>query len=369
MIQRVFGPPVKVCALAKSRGDAECSGKEDASVRFGLVYSVQSLTGDWRQVCQDVIEQVVLADELGFESAFISEHHLVDNGYFPSVMPFCAALATRTSRIKLGTAVVLLPLHHPLNVAEDAAVVDNISQGRFILGLGIGYRQEEFDAFGVPLRQRGVRFEEGVPLVRRLLSEENVTHEGRFWNLKDVTMTPRPVQQPSPPVWIAAKAEIPVRRAARLADEWFGDPVTPFSVLKQRMAAYRDELKKVGRRFEDLKNPLFKEGFVGDTTEQAWEDSKDGVLYNYKEYLNWGHLQDDEGREVWDFDEAMETLRRRFIIGSPEDVVRECERYAQEIGTRHLIFRMQFPGIPHEKVMRSIRLLGEEVMPHFAGKT
>ena len=83
-------------------------------MRFGLVYSVQSLTGDWQQVCQDVIEQVVLADELGFESAFISEHHLVDNGYFPSVMPFCAALATRTSRIKLGTAVVLLPLHHPL---------------------------------------------------------------------------------------------------------------------------------------------------------------------------------------------------------------------------------------------------------------
>ncbi|MDP7386741.1 MAG: LLM class flavin-dependent oxidoreductase [Nitrospinota bacterium] len=343
--------------------------REETSLKFGLVYSVQSLTGDWRQICQDVIEQVVLAEELGFESVFISEHHLVDNGYFPSVMPFCAALAARTSRIKLGTAVVLLPLHNPFAVAEDSAVVDNLSKGRFILGLGVGYRQEEFDAFGVPLKQRGARFAEGVPLVRRLLSEENVTHEGRFWNLKDVTMTPRPVQKPCPPIWIAAKQEATIRRAARIGDEWFGDPVTPYKILKERMVAYRDELAKVGRPFEDLENPLFKEAFVGDTTDQAWEDSKDGTLYNYKEYLSWGHLQDDEGREVRDFNEAMETLRRRFIIGSPRHVINECERYSEELGIRHFIFRMQGPVTPHEKVIRSIRLMGEEVIPHFAGKT
>ena len=338
-------------------------------MKFGLVYSVQSLTGDWQQICQDVIQQVVLAEELGFDSAFISEHHLVDNGYFPSVIPFCAALATRTSRIKLGTAVVLLPLHHPFAVAEDTAVVDNLSKGRFILGLGVGYRPEEFKAFGVPLEQRGTRFTEAVPLVRRLLSETNVTHEGRFWNLKDITMTPRPVQKPCPPIWIAAKQEAPVRRAARLGDEWFGDPVTPLSVLKERMAAYREEIQKAGRRFEDLENPLFKEAFVGDTTGQAWQDSKEGVFYNYKEYLRWGHLQDEEGREVSDFKEAMETLRERFIIGSPEDIIRKCELYSKELGTRHFVFRMQFPGIPHEKVMKSVRLLGEEVIPHFAGKT
>jgi alkanesulfonate monooxygenase SsuD/methylene tetrahydromethanopterin reductase-like flavin-dependent oxidoreductase (luciferase family) len=236
------------------------------------------------------------------------------------------------------------------------------------LGLGVGYRQEEFDAFGVPLKQRGARLAEGTPLVRRLLSEENVTHEGRFWQMKDVTMTPRPVQKPCPPIWIAAKQEAPIRRAAHLGDEWFGDPVTPFNVLKERMAAYREEIGKAGRRFEDLENPLFKEAFVGDTTDQAWEDSQEGVFYNYKEYLRWGHLQDEEGREVRNFNEAMETLRRRFIIGSPEDVIRECETYSKELGTGHFIFRMQFPGIPHEKVMKSIRLLGEEVIPHFTGQ-
>jgi probable F420-dependent oxidoreductase len=337
-------------------------------MKFGLIYSVQSLTGEWQQICQDVIEQVLLAEELGLESVLISEHHLVDNGYFPSVITFCAGLATRTSRIKLGTGVVLLPLHHPLLVAEEAAVCDNLSRGRFILGLGLGYRPEEFAAFGVPLKERGARFEEAVPLVRRLLSEERVTHEGRFWKLKDVTMTPRPVQKPCPPIWIAAKQEPAVRRTARLAEEWFGDPVTPFSVLKDRMSAYRDELRKAGKRFEDLECPLMREAFVGETTEEAWADARDGVLYNYKEYLQWGHLQDEEGREVRDYTEALEALRKRFIIGSPEDVIRECERYYKEIGTRHFVLRMQFPGTPHEKVMKSIRLLGEEVIPHFAKK-
>jgi probable F420-dependent oxidoreductase len=337
-------------------------------MKYSLLYSIQSLDHDWEQICDDVIEQVVLAEELGFEAVLISEHHLVDNGYFPSVITFCAALATRTSRIKLGTGIVLLPLHHPLKVAEEAAVVDNISKGRFILGLGVGYRQEEFDAFGVPLKERGARFTEGTPLVRRLLSEENVTHEGRFWQMKDVTMTPRPVQKPCPPIWIAAKTEAAVRRAAREAEEWFSDPVTPLSVLKDRVADYRDELGKVGKRFEDVECPLMREAFVGDTTEQAWEDARDGVLHNYKEYLQWGHLQDEEGREVREFNQALDTLRKRFIIGSPEDVIRESEHYAKELGTSHLVFRMQFPGTPHDKVMKAIRLLGEEVIPHFAAK-
>ncbi|MFQ5915432.1 MAG: LLM class flavin-dependent oxidoreductase [Nitrospinota bacterium] len=337
-------------------------------MKFSLIYSVQSLTGEWQQICQDVIEQVVLAEEMGFDTVLISEHHLVDNGYFPSVITFCAGLATRTSRIKLGTGVVLLPLHHPLLVAEESAVVDNLSQGRFILGLGLGYRQEEYAAFGVPLKQRRARFEEAAPLVRRLLSEESVTHEGRFWKLKDVTMTPRPVQKPCPPIWIAAKQEAAVRRTARLADEWFGDPVTPFTILKERVADYEDELAKMGKKYEDFEFPLMREAFVGDTTEQAWEDSKDGVLYNYKEYLTWGHLQDEQGREIREYKEAMETLRKRFIIGSPEDFIRECERYNRELGTRHFVLRMQFPGTPHEKVMKAIRLIGQEVMPHFAGK-
>ena len=337
-------------------------------MKYSLLYSVQSLTHEWQQICDDVIEQVVLAEELGFDTVLISEHHLVDNGYFPSVITFCGALATRTSRIRLGTGVVLLPLHHPLKVAEETAVVDNLSKGRFVLGLGVGYRQEEFDAFGVPMKERGARLAEGTPLVRRLLSEENVTHEGRFWNLKDVTMTPRPVQKPCPPIWLAAKQEVAVRRAAREAEEWFADPVTPLSILKDRVADYKDELGKVGKRFEDFEFPLMREAFVADSTEQAWEDARDGVLHNYREYLQWGHLQDEEGREVREFDQALETLRKRFIIGSPEDVIRESERYSKELGTSNLVFRMQFPGTPHDKVMKAIRLIGEEVMPHFAGK-
>ena len=335
-------------------------------MRFGLVYSIESPSHDWIGAYDNVVEQVLLAEKLGYNSVLLSEHHFVDNGYFPSVTVAVAGLATRTSKIRLGTGVLLLPLHHPITIAEDTAVMDVISKGRAILGVGYGYRAEEFNAFGVPLEERVSRFDEEVTIVDKLLRESQVTFDGKYFKLNNVTVTPRCVQKPRPTLWVAAKREIAVRKTARQGDAWFPDPISPLSVLSERVRVYREELKKVGKRLEQMEFPIMKEGYVASDTDTAWKDSREYVLSNYQDYLKWGHMQDDDGRPVDPYDAtALTTLERRFVIGSPDDCIDRIDQHKKELGINHMLFRIQFCGLSHKKVMNAIRLFAEKVFPYF----
>src|SRR5712691_5253512 len=151
---------------------------------------------------EETIRQCVDAEAAGFESIWLGEHH--NNPVLsPAPLLRLAAIAARTRSVRLGTGVLLLPLYHPLAMAEEAATVDVISGGRLILGLGVGYAPEEFAAFGVPLKERGSRMDEAVALIHRLWSEEKVTHDGRHFHLANATVAPRPVQKPRPPIWFA----------------------------------------------------------------------------------------------------------------------------------------------------------------------
>ena len=335
-------------------------------MKFALHYSYQSRTGHWVDAYHNSLEQIALAEKYGFDMVTTSEHHMVeDNGYFPSNMVTCAGIATRTEKMRIGTCVLLLPFYHPLAVAEDATVLDIMSRGRFVLGVGLGYRREEFAAFNVPFEQRAARFEEALGLVRRLMTERSVTHTGPYFPMEDVTLMPRPVQKPCPPIWVAAKLPAAIRRAARMGNAWFADPVTPLKVLKERKQVYLDALAETGKDASQVEFPLRREAYVAEESERAWEEAREPMLYNYQEYLDWGHLVDDEGRPVKRGAEAMENLRRRFIVGSPSDCIRQIRRYQEELGTTSIHFRIQFPGLDHGKILNSIRLLGEEVLPHF----
>lgn len=340
------------------------------TIKFGLAYSIQSPNRDWSGVYDNVVEQAILAERFGFDSILISEHHLTEDGYFPSPLVVAAGIASVTRRIRVGTAVLLVPLHHPVEVAESAAVVDVMSRGRLILGLGMGYRPEEFSLYNVPRSERGVRTDEGIRLIRKLLSEENVSFYGRFYRVEKVTITPRPVQKPSPPIWIAAKFEPAVRRAARLGDAWFADPVTPLKVLKERNKAYLEELSKVGKDPKKLERVLWREAYISTSDDLAWEEAKEGVLYIYgRDYFRWGHLQDDEGREMnpsnTSFEDYVETVRRRFIIGGVDRFIEEVEKYRRELDVNYFIFRVYFPGLSHERARNAIKMIGEKVIPYF----
>src|SRR3990170_2607699 len=155
---------------------------------------------------RETLELVRLAEAVGFDSAWVSEHHGSSDGYLPSLLPMLAAFAAVTERIALGTGVVLTPFHDPLRLAEDTAVVDQLSDGRLILGLGIGWRGEEFRMFGVPMRERARRTEETIEVLRRAWTGRRFSFEGRAFRFEHVRITPPPARPGGPPVYLGGSA-------------------------------------------------------------------------------------------------------------------------------------------------------------------
>ena len=334
-------------------------------MKSSILYSYQVDNDDAFRTFADSLVQIELAEKLGFDTCLVSEHHLVENGYFPAPLVVCGSIAMKTTKMRVGTGILLLPLYDPLHVAEHATITDVVSNGRLVLGLGYGYRQEEFDAFGVKLDDRAARMREGIEAIRTMWTNPVATYHGEHFHYDEITVRPFPIQKPHPPIWVAAKTRNAARLAARIGDAWFADPIQPLSVTKDRLATYRQTEKEAGRQSKEF--PLMREVFCAETDEQAWEQAKDGMLYVYKEYLQWGHMLDDEGNPVPPGDvRALDLLRKRFIVGSPETCIREATRYRDELGATNLIMRMRFPGIAPDRVLNSIRLWGERVLPAIA---
>jgi probable F420-dependent oxidoreductase len=189
-------------------------------VTFGVHYNFRNPPA-WGRLWQDVyaetLDHIQCAEDLGFDDVWTTEHHFIDDGYSPSILILCAAIAARTKRVRIGTRVLLAPLYHPLRLAEDAATVDVLSGGRLILGLGLGYRNEEYAALGVPTRSRGLVLEETVAVLRQAWSPAGVDFAGRILRYSSVSVTPKPVQQPIP-IWIGGNSPAAALRAARTAD-------------------------------------------------------------------------------------------------------------------------------------------------------
>jgi probable F420-dependent oxidoreductase len=303
-------------------------------------------------------EQTILecerAEADGFDSIWLGEHHNSPVLY-PTPLLGLAAIAARTRRIRLATGVLLLPLYHPVAVAEEGAMVDYISGGRLILGLGAGYAPEEFAAFGVSVKERGSRLEEGARLLHRLWTEEHVSHTGRHFHVEDVTIGPRPVQQPRPPMWFAGWVEAAIRRAARLGDAWFGGPSATFAELAACVQHYREA---GGRHLATLRYV-----FVAESVERARALAGPAFLEFFEQtYFRWPHpIVKRPPGEL-----SIERLaENRVILGDPATCVRELRRLEQEVGIDYVVCRMSATGIPPDAVARSHELFVHEVMPAF----
>ena len=307
---------------------------------------------------EETIRECERAEAAGFDSVWLGEHHN-NPVLYPAPLLGLAAIAARTSRVSLGTGVLLLPLYHPMCVAEEGAMVDMISGGRLILGIGAGYAPEEFAAFGLSVRQRGSRLDEGAALLRRLWTETGVTHHGRYYHVEDATVGPRPVQQPAPPIWFGAWTAPAIERAARLGDAWLGGPSAALSELSSCVAAYRDKRKELEKDPGTI--AAFRYVFVADTTAQALESAGDSFIRAYENmYFRWPHpvIKRPDGELT------IERLARdRIILGDPETCLREISRFRQELGLDHLICRFSVPGISRDASMGSLDLFAREVMP------
>jgi probable F420-dependent oxidoreductase len=272
-----------------------------------------------------------------------------------------AAIASRTQRLRLGTGVLLLPLYHPLALAEEGAMVDMISGGRLILGLGAGYAPEEFSAFGISIKERGSRLEEGASLLRRLWTEEHVSHEGRHYRVVDVTLGPRPVQQPRPPIWFAGWVEPAIRRAARLGDAWLGGPSARLDELAACVRLFREARRESEQRAHNPDIALMRYVFVADSLEQAYATVGGATLRIFETtYFRWPH-------PVVKRPPGPLTIQRlaedRFILGTPAQCLEQIERFRQQLGLTHLICRLSFPGVRREASTASMERFAREVLP------
>jgi probable F420-dependent oxidoreductase len=306
------------------------------------------------------IQDCERAEALGFDSVWIGEHHNHPLLY-PTPLIGLAAIASRTRRLRLGTGVLLLPLYHPLAVAEEGAMVDMISGGRLILGVGAGYAPEEFSAFGISIKERGRRLEEGATLLRRIWTEEHVSHEGRYYRVIDVTLGPRPVQQPRPPIWFAGWVEPAIRRAARLGDAWLGGPSARLDELATCVRIFQEAWQEAARTTPSPDIALMRYVCVADSLEQAYATVGEATLRIFETtYFRWPHpvVKRPPGTLT-----VQELAKDRFILGSPAQCIEQIARFRQELGLTHLICRLSFPGVPREASSVSVERFARDVMP------
>jgi len=339
-------------------------------MKFGVgYYTMQSPPHKKRshkELYEEMLEEIDIADQMGFDSAWLSEHHFLADGYCPSLLLTAAAIAARTKNIRIGTGVVLMPLHDPVRIAEDAAVVDLISGGRLILGLGLGYRQEEFDGFGRSLKERKGRMEESIEILQKGWADEPFSLDGKYYKIDNISITPKPVQKPIP-IWIGAFTEPAIRRAARIGAPLYVPAIGVIPVVKYLMDLHRTLLEEHGRNPDDVEKPLVREIYISDIdADQTWEKIKEYSTYTAKGYATWGSFVDREGNLISDPNDPSiyDIVKEQSIIGTPEECIETIKQYQDELSIDNLICRFKFPGISHEEAMRSMTLFVEKVLPN-----
>jgi len=310
----------------------------------------------------EVMEQARRAREWGYESVTKGSHFSSHPFRMFHQTLFLARAAAEAPGLRLIAGVVLLPLLNPLDVAEQMATLDVISGGRSVFGIGLGYREVEYKAFGTSEGERVRRLLENLEAVKRLWTEEKVTMKGSHFELDGASCSLRPLQAPHPPVWVGADSDGGVRRAARIADSLLINPHARLDTLERQMEIYRREREACGLPMP-AELPIRREVFVARTREEAIRRSRPSLERKYKAYHQWGQ---DKALPAGDndFDVPFEELiRDRFLLGSPGEVAEQILRLADRLGVNHVIFNVQQPGMSQQHTLEAMQMLAEEVFP------
>lgn len=336
----------------------------DREIQLGLFLSGQHPpTASAAMAVREHLEQVELARELGLSSVWAGQHFLSHPFQMFQNVPLLARVAAAAEGMTVGTAIVLLTLLNPIEVAENASTLSAIAGGNFVLGVGFGYRAVENAAFGVsrvPPSERAMVFERKLDAVRRLLRGESVTAAGEGFELSEARLALRP--DPPPPIWIAANSDSAVRRAARLGDAWLVNPHTRLDELERQMHIYREE-RRASRQPVDTPTPVLKEVCVAATDEAALEIARPYLKNKYDAYVEWGQSEVLPRGDTLRREFAELTAGGRFVLGSPETCQAILADHVERLGADHFICRLQWPGMPQREVLNSMRLLAQEVLP------
>ena len=343
------------------------------SLKFGILWSFRNpefARMPWADLYRNHLDLCVESETLGYDNIWLTEHHFVDDGYSPSLFPIAGALAARTSHIRIGTFLVLLPMHSPVRIAEDTATMDLISNGRFDLGVGLGYRPIEFSAQGMSPKERGARLAEGIQIIQRLLSGESVTIDGKFSKLDNVVIRPPALQRPHPPIWLGALAPKAIQRAARLGFHF--QSVGPAALN----ATYDEALAKFGRKTDDFHIAQARAVYVAPSRDQAWEIAAKPLHYMTEQYVRWFiEASDMPGANealnaLVSVDEMLQKQSFDFlgepaIVGTPKDACEMIAEYQSRGRMTHFVCYFPTSGMAPHLIRDGMSLFAREVIPRF----
>jgi alkanesulfonate monooxygenase SsuD/methylene tetrahydromethanopterin reductase-like flavin-dependent oxidoreductase (luciferase family) len=324
-------------------------------MKLGLYMATQ-----WRQGADlgpelaNLIEQTRTAKASGLASLMVGQHFVSSPLQMFQAMPLLARLAAEADGMMLGPGLLLLPLLNPVIVAEETATLDWLTGGNAIIGLGLGYRQEEFDSIGIPFKERVPRFVEGVEVIRKLWTGDVVEHQGRFHRLSGVQASLKPQRPGGPPIWMAGDVEAAVKRGAKLADAWFPSPMVSQDDVGKLNALFRETRAAAGIA-PAVEYPIMRECHIG-----TLDEVREPLGFKYEAYAAWsgesGFVPKERIRG--DFDKF---AADRFLIGSESQLVDQIGRYGETTGTDHILLRVQWPGLDQKTAIRTLERLGRVV--------
>jgi alkanesulfonate monooxygenase SsuD/methylene tetrahydromethanopterin reductase-like flavin-dependent oxidoreductase (luciferase family) len=352
-------------------------------VRFGTYFFLQAPPGRTdADILREEVDQMVLSEELGFDSVWLTEHHYADYGLSSAPTALLATVAARTERIRLGTAVYVIPFHHPLRLAEETATLDILSGGRLIVGLGRGNRPMEFYGHGVPQQQSRERMQEGVDVLLQAWTQERVDFDGAYWNIHGVPVYPKPLQRPHPPLAFAVTSPETIAWTASRGYAMLSSGLgTPLPQTVRNRDAYVQGLRESGfgqPQIDDLLERwvVTKHVYVAPTDAEAQSEAHDPEMWYRDAFIRSLSADSLHGLHPSVYDGANTMLARlrsqtwgdllasALVVGSPETVAGRIADL-QQVGVGEMVCWMNFGGLAPEKVRRSMRLLAEEVMPRF----
>jgi natural product biosynthesis luciferase-like monooxygenase protein len=347
-------------------------------MKFGVFFLCEQPS--WqsqRAAYQDAIDQAVYADALGFDAVWIAEHHFSEYGIAPDVAVLAGAIAQRVRRMRIGTAVSILPFNHPVRTAESFAMVDVLSDGRLDFGVGRGYQPAEFAGFGLPMDESRERFDESLEIIRQAWTQDTVEFEGRFFQIHGLSVHPRPVQQPHPPIWGAAVSPESFEMMARKGLRFLSAPsITPPALMAESYKTYRRVWREAGHAPDQLEVPALHFTYVGESEPQARRDPEGSAMWYFDTIARMiapaadGCVSPDyafyaKARQHLQTVEYDKLYRDVLLFGDVSRVTDRIEFLRDELGVTYLLCWMNFGGLPSDLARDSIRRFAEKIMPRF----
>jgi alkanesulfonate monooxygenase SsuD/methylene tetrahydromethanopterin reductase-like flavin-dependent oxidoreductase (luciferase family) len=328
-------------------------------IGFKPSMGVDALTDNPIEQFKAILNLTHAARDAGFHSLWDGQHYFAPGRVHWEATPTLARLIPEAKGMEVGTCVFLLPLHHPVIVAEQIAILDLLSEGKFIFGIALGYREREFNGFGVERKKRVSRFEESISLIKRLWTEDNVSFAGKNFRVNNLTTRTRPLQKPAPPIWIAAHADPAVERAARLGDSLIMNPHASVQTLERQLEVYRAALAKHAKPFP-REISIRKDIFIARDRKTAWDEARQSTpkrIQNAIKEQQAAQLPEADGFGEENLDEFLKT---RAIIGDPDDCVEQMMTYQQRLCVNHFIFRIAATTL--KDGLDRIELIGRNVI-------